>query len=350
LAIELGVGSFVELTPDPVTGALLPAAERVRRLLEEVERAEHVGLHSFGIGEHHRADYVSSAPTVLLGAAAARTRRIRLASAVSVLSSEDPVRLFQQFATVDLIANGRAEIMVGRGSFIESFPLFGLSLDDYDALFAEKLDLLLRIRAGNPVRWSGRFRPALTGQSIYPRPVQDPLPIWLGVGGTPGSFARAGLLGLPLMLGIIGGEFHRFRPLVDLYRESWRRAGHPAEALRVGVHTIGFLADSSEQAADEVFPAYAQQFSRIGSERGWPPVTRAQFDAGRSPRGSLVVGSAQAVAEKILAMDAALGGLDRFEIQLTPGTMPQEKVLHAIDLLGTQVAPAVAAARGMPPR
>jgi probable LLM family oxidoreductase len=339
--MEIGIDSFVENTPDPVTGIATSPAERVHDLLEEIVLADQAGLDIFGIGEHHRQEYVSSAPAIILAAAAARTRRIRLTSAVTVLSSDDPVRVFQDFATVDLISQGRAEITIGRGSFIESYPLFGFDLNDYDELFAEKLDLLLKIRENVRVHWSGKHRAALTGQGVYPRPVQNPLPVWIGVGGTPASFARAGTLGLPLAVAIIGGEPHRFRPLIDLYREAGRRAGHAAEQLPVGVHAIGFLADTTEQAADDLFPAYAYVFSRIGKERGWPPVTRAQFDATRGPTGALLVGGPEAIAEKILSINEALGGISRISIQLTPGTLPHAKVMHAVELLGARVAPTV---------
>jgi alkanesulfonate monooxygenase SsuD/methylene tetrahydromethanopterin reductase-like flavin-dependent oxidoreductase (luciferase family) len=255
------------------------------------------------------------------------------------------VRVFQEFATLDLISHGRAEIVVGRGSFIESFPLFGLALEDYDSLFAEKLDLLLKIRENTHVHWSGKhpgkFRPPLTGQAIFPRPLQNPIPIWLGVGGTPQSFMRAGTLGLPLMVAIIGGEPHRFRPLIDLYRESGRRAGHPPEKLIVGIHSIGFLADTTKQAADDFYPGYAQTFTQIGKERGWPPTTRAQFDATRGPTGALLIGDAETVAEKILYVDEALGGIARMTFQMGVSTLPQTKMMRAIEILGTQVAPMV---------
>jgi len=339
--MEIGIDSFVENTPDPVSGAAVSAAERVHDLLEEIVLADQAGLDVFGIGEHHRQEYVSSAPAIILAAAAARTKRIRLTSAVTVLSSDDPVRVFQDFATVDLISQGRAEITIGRGSFIESYPLFGYDLNDYDELFAEKLDLLLNIRENIRVHWSGKHRSALTGQGVYPRPVQNPLPVWIGVGGTPASFARAGTLGLPLAVAIIGGESRRFRPLIDLYREAGRRAGHAAEQLPVGVHAVGFLADTTEQAADDLFPAYAYVFNRIGKERGWPPVTRAQFDATRGPTGALLVGGPEAIAEKILSIDEALGGISRITFQMGVSTLPHEKMLHAIEILGTQVAPTV---------
>lgn len=339
--MQIGIDSFVETTPDPVTGLTVSPAERVRDLLEEIELADQVGLGFFGIGEHHRPEYVASAPAVLLAAAAARTKKILLTSAVTVLSSDDPVRVFQDFATLDLISQGRAEIIVGRGSFIESYPLFGLDLRDYDSLFSEKLDLLLKIREKTQVHWSGQHRAALTGQGVYPRPLQSPLPVWIGAGGTPQSFIRAGTLGLPLVVAIIGGEPHRFRSLVDLYREAGRRAGHDPAQLTVGVHSLGFLADTTAQAADQLYPAYAYTFTKIGRERGWPPTTRAQFDAARVPTGALLVGDPETVAEKILYENEALGGISRVGIQLTSGSLPHRAVMHAIELLGTRVAPLV---------
>src|SRR3982074_2463131 len=284
--MQIGIDSFAALVPDPITGHTVPAHERTVQLLQEMELADQVGLDPFGLGEHHRVEYLDSAPTIILAAAAARTKNIRLTSAVTVPSAADPVRVFQNFATLDLISNGRAEIVAGRGSFIESFPLFGFELEDYDSLFAEKLELLLKIRENTHVHWSGKHRPALTGQAIYPRPLQDPLPIWVGVGGTPASFARAGVLGLPLMVAIIGGEPERFRPLIDLYREAGRRAGHPAKKLPVGTHMIGLLADTTEQAADEFYPGYAHTFTEIGKERGWAPTTRGQYDFQRGPTGA----------------------------------------------------------------
>src|SRR5438045_7994061 len=281
--MQIGIDSFAAAFDD--VGLAASPAVRLGELLERIERADQVGLDVFGIGEHHRREFLDSAPPVILAAAAARTRTIRLTSAVAVLSAADPVRLFQSFATLDLLSRGRAEMVVGRGSSIEAFPLFGYSLADYDALFAEKLELLLSIREEEHVTWSGRFRPALTGQGVYPRPVQDQLPIWLGVGGTPESFVRAGTLGLPLMVAIIGGEPHRFRPLIDLYRAAGRRAGHSAGQLKVGVHAIGYLADTTAQAADEFYPGWAQSMTEIGKERGWPPATRRQYDGSRRPGG-----------------------------------------------------------------
>jgi probable LLM family oxidoreductase len=339
--MQLGIDSFAAAVTDRLTGQKISPAERLRNLLEEIELADQVGLDVFGIGEHHRSEYLDSAPTILLAAAAARTKRIRLTSAVTVLSAVDPVRVFQEFATLDLISNGRAEIVAGRGSFTEAFPLFGLDLKDYDSLFSEKLDLLLKIRASAQVHWAGRHRPPLTGQEIHPRPLQDPLPIWLGVGGTPSSFVRAGTLGLPLMVAIIGGETHRFRPLIDLYREAGARAGHDPGKLKVGLHSLGFLGDTTAQAAEDYYPGYAQAFTKIGRERGWPPVTRAQFDRVRGPRGALLIGDAETVAEKILTINESLGGVSRLNFQMTVATMPHAKMLRAIELLGTRVAPIV---------
>ena len=340
--MELGVYTFGELTKDPATGHLLSPEERLRDLIEEVELADQVGLDVFGLGEHHRPDYVVSAPAVVLAAAAARTKRIRLTSAVTVLSSDDPVRVFQSFATLDLLSGGRAEIMAGRGSFIESFPLFGYNLDDYDTLFSEKLDLLLKIRSEKRVTWAGRHRAPLTDQPVYPRPVQEPLPVWIAVGGTPQSVVRAGALGLPLALGIIGGQPERFAPLVSLYREAGSRAGHDPGTLKVGINTHAYIADTSQQAADEFFPAYAEVMTRLGRERGWPPTTRPQFDAMREPRGALAVGSPQEVIDKIL-LQHEIFRHDRYLAQFSVGTLPHAQIMHAIELLGTRVAPVVRA-------
>src|SRR2546421_2140635 len=337
--MEIGVDSFASAIGD--TAAVASPAERLRHLLEQIEHADEVGLDVFGIGEHHRKEYLDSAPTVILGAAAARTERIRLTSAVTVLSAADPVRVFQEFATLDLISRGRAEMVVGRGSFIEAFPLFGLDLDDYDSLFAEKLDLLLKIRANEHVRWSGKHRAALTGQGVYPRPMQDPLPIWLGVGGTPESFVRAGALGLPLMVAIIGGETRRFRPLVDLYWEAGRRAGFSRDQLKVGVHSLGYVAETAKQAADEFFPGYARAFTTIGKERGWGPVTRAQFEAQLTPNGALLVGTPEEVAAKIQRHSEALGGISRITFMMNGASLPHTKLMSAIDLIARRVAPAL---------
>jgi probable LLM family oxidoreductase len=339
--MQIGVDSFAAAISDPATGLTLSPVERVQHLLDEIELADRVGLDVFGIGEHHRAEFLDSAPVVLLAAAAARTKNIRLTSAVTVLSAADPVRVFQQFATLDLISHGRAEIVAGRGSFVEAYPLFGLALEDYDSLFAEKLELLLKIRENTHAHWSGRHRAPLHGEAIYPRPLQNPLPIWVGVGGTPESFVRAGTLGLPLMVAIIGGQPARFRPLIDLYREAGRLAGHPAEKLIVGLHSIGFLGDTTKQAADDFYPGYAHTFTEIGKERGWPRTTRAQFDAVRGPTGALLIGDAETVTEKILYVSEALGGISRITFQMGVSTLPHEKMLRAIEILGTRVAPAV---------
>lgn len=339
--MRIGIDSFVSTVTDPDTGEVVSPVDRVAHLLEEVEQADRVGLDSFGIGEHHRTEYYDSAPSILLAAAAARTSRIRLNSAVTVLSADDPVRVFQQFATLDLVSRGRIEMIVGRGSFTEAFPLFGLALADYDSLFAEKLDLLLRIRDDPAVHWSGRHRPALTGQSVYPRPLQPVLPIWLGVGGTPSSFVRAGQLGLPLMVAIIGGEPHRFGPLIDLYREAGRRAGHAPEQLQVGLHCFGFVGETGAQAADDFYPGWAEQFTRIGRERGFPAPDRAQFDATTGPTGAYFIGDADTVAAKILAVSRALGGIDRFSLQMTNMRLAHHNLLRGIELLGTRVAPVV---------
>ena len=335
--MEIGVDSFAAALDD--TGVVGTPTDRMRDLLEQIAHADQVGLDVFGVGEHHRKEFLDSAPAVILAAAAARTKRIRLTSAVAVLSAVDPVRLFQQFATLDLISQGRAEMVVGRGSFIEAFPLFGLDLDDYDSLFAENLDLLLEIRANEHVHWSGRHRPALTGQGVYPRPVQDPLPIWLGVGGTPGSFVRAGALGLPLMVAIIGGETRRFRPLVDLYWEAGRRAGFSREQLKVGVHSLGYVAPTAKEAADDFFPGYARAFTTIGKERGWGPVTRAQFEAQLTPNGALLVGTPEEVAEKIKRHSEALGGISRITFMMNGASLPHQKLISAIDLIASRVAP-----------
>ena len=338
--MELGVYTFGELTQDPATGHLLSPAQRLRDLIEEIELADQVGLDVFGLGEHHRSDYIVSAPAVVLAAAAERTTRIRLTSAVTVLSSDDPVRVFQDFATLDLLSGGRAEIMAGRGSFIESFPLFGYDLQDYDSLFAEKLELLLKLRESERVTWRGRLRPALDGQGVYPRPLQDPLPVWLAVGGTPQSLVRAGTLGLPLALAIIGGQPERFAPLVELYRDAGRRAGHDPAALRVGINSHGYVADSSRQAADEAYGPTALTMDRIGRERGWPPLTRPAFDASRTLRGASFVGSPEEVAEKIL-FQHELFRHDRFLVQFSVGTMPHHQIMRSIELFGTRVAPVV---------
>ena len=338
--MEIGLYTFAETSLDPRTGTMLGAEQRLRDLLEEIELADQVGLDIFGVGEHHRPDFAVSAPAVVLAAAAARTKRIRLTSAVTVLSSDDPVRVFEEFATVDLISGGRAEIMAGRGSFIESFPLFGYDLADYDELFAEKLGLLLELRANERVTWSGRHRAPLRDQAVYPRPVQQPIPVWIAVGGTPNSVVRAAKLGLPLALAIIGGAPQHFVPLIDLYRETWRDAGHDPAKLQLCINSHTFVADTSQEAASTFFPPYAAVMSRIGRERGWPPTTQQQFEALRSPHGALLVGSPQEVIDKML-YEHELFGNTRFLAQLTVGPMPHDKVMRAIELLGTRVAPEV---------
>ena len=344
--MEIGVDSFVAATVDPATGQAVDPARHLSELLEAITLADEVGLDVFGIGEHHRREFLDSAPTVILAAAAARTRRIRLTSAVTVLSAADPVRVFQEFATLDLLSNGRAEIVAGRGSFIEAFPLFGLELEDYDSLFAEKLDLLLNIRENTHVRWSGKHRAALTGQGVYPRPLQNPLPVWLGVGGTPGSFVRAGILGLPLMVAIIGGEPHRFRPLIDRYRQAGLSAGHSPRKLKVGIHSLGYVAETAAKAADDFFPGYAKSFTEIGRERGWPAMTRAHFDAQLGPTGALLVGEPEIVVEKILRVNESLGGISRLTFQMSVADLPHAQLMRAIELLGTRVAPLVRKALG----
>ena len=339
--MEIGIDSFIATLADPVTGALYDPVVRLQNLLEEIELADRVGLDAFGIGEHHREEFLDSAPVVIMAAAAARTKRIRLNSAVTVLSAADPVRVFQEFATLDLISKGRAEIVAGRGSFTEAYPLFGLNLRDYDSLFSEKLELLLKIRENLNVHWSGKHRAPLTGQAVYPRPVQTPLPVWVGVGGTPASFVRAGKLGLPLMVAIIGGEPHRFRTLVDLYREAGLEAGHSPESLKIGIHAVGYVADTDAQAADDFYPGFARMFTEIGKERGWPPTRRSHYDAMLGPTGALIIGSVKTVVEKILHYNEVLGGVSRLNLQMSPGTLPHAKALHAIELLGDRVAPLV---------
>jgi probable LLM family oxidoreductase len=338
--MELGIYTFAEMTPDPATGRTVGGAERLRDLLEEIELADQVGLDVFGVGEHHRPDYAVSAPAVVLAAAAARTRRIRLTSAVTVLSSDDPVRVFQDFATLDLLSGGRAEIMAGRGSFIESFPLFGYDLEHYDALFSEKLELLLKLRESERVTWAGEHRAALNGQGVYPRPLQDPLPVWIAVGGTPQSVARAGRLGLPLALAIIGGVPERFAPLVELHRESARRAGHDPARLPVGINSHGYVAPTAREAVDDAFPPFAAMMNKIGRERGWPPMSREQFEASRTLRGANFVGSPEEVVEKILFQHEVFGH-QRFLLQMSVGTLPHDKLMRSIELFGTKVAPVV---------
>lgn len=339
--MEIGIDSFAAARLSENNTSENNNARSMAELLERIERADQVGLSIFGIGEHHRKEFLDSAPTLILAAAAARTKNIRLTSAVTVLSAADPVRVFQNFATLDLISNGRAEMVVGRGSFIEAYPLFGLNLSDYDALFAEKLDLLLKISDSETVTWSGRFRQPLKDQAIYPRPVQETIPIWLGVGGTKASFVRAGKLGLPLMVAIIGGETHRFKPLIDLYREAGAKAGHSADKLKVGLHSLGYVADTSESAANEFYPGYAETFTRIGKERGWPPVTRPHFDSQIGKTGALLIGGPEEIAEKIIRHSEALGGISRLTFQMDNASLSQAKLLRSIELIGDKVMPLV---------
>lgn len=340
LLMELGIDSFAARMSGNNEWAANDA-EAMAELLERMVEADRVGLDYFGIGEHHRKGFLDAAPTVILAAAAAQTKKIRLGSAVTVLSAADPVRVFQQHATLDLISNGRAEMVAGRGSFIDAYPLFGLNLDEYDEIFIEKLDLLLKIRDQEFITWSGRYRPALRNQPVYPRPHQDKLPVWLGVGGTPASFVRAGTLGLPLMVAVIGGETHRFRPLVDLYREAGRKAGHPTSQLKVGLHSLGYVAKTHEEAINGFYPGYAASMTRIGMERGWPPMTRGRFDAQMGSGGALLVGSVEGVAEKIIRHAEALGGIDRLTFQLDTAELPHEKLLETIGLLGEELKPMI---------
>jgi probable LLM family oxidoreductase len=339
--MEIGIDSFAAAPLNYEKNTAVDSATALSELIERIVYADEAGLDIFGIGEHYRKEFLDSATAVILAAAAARTKNIRLTSAVTVLSSSDPVRVFQNFATLDLISQGRVEMIVGRGSFIESFPLFGLNLQDYDELFAEKLDLLLKIRENETVNWSGKFRPALKNQAIYPRPLQSELPIWLGVGGTPSSFARAGELGLPLMVAVIGGETQRFRRLVDLYRQAGEKAGHSPERLKVGLHSLGYVANTISEAVEDYYPGYAETFTRIGKERGWPPVTRAHFNAQVGPTGALVIGSPEEVAAKILRHSEALGGISRFTFQMDNAGLSHSKLLQAIELIGKKVSPIV---------
>ena len=337
---EIGLYSFAELTPDPHTGHKLSPAERTRNLLEEIELADQVGLDVFGLGEHHREEFVSSAPEVILAAAATRTKQIRLSSAVTVLSSDDPVRVFQRFASLDLVSDGRAEIIAGRGSFIESFPLFGYDLNDYDTLFSEKLDLLLQLRDQEKVTWQGQHRPALANLAVYPRPLQNPLPVWVGVGGTPESVVRAASRGLPMALAIIGGMPERFAPFLDLYRQAAREYGYDPATLPLSINSHGFIADTRQQALDESFPAVKVVMDKIGRERGWSPMQREQYEAAATLRGANFVGSPDDIIEKILFQHEIFGH-QRLLLQLSVGSMPHQKLLHAIELLGTKVAPVV---------
>jgi probable LLM family oxidoreductase len=338
--MEIGLSTFVETTPDVKTGEVISHAQRIREVVEEIVLADQVGLDVFGVGEHHREDYAASAPAVILAAAASQTKKIRLTSAVTVLSSADPVRVFQDFSTLDAISNGRAEIMAGRGSFIESFPLFGYDLNDYDELFDEKLDLLLKITESEKVTWKGNHRPAIQNLGVYPRPVQSPLPVWIGSGGNSQSVVRAGLLGLPLVLAIIGGRPIQFEPLVRLYKRAAAKAGHDVSKLTVASHSHGFVAETTEDAADKFFPSTQQAMNKLGRERGWGPYDRSSFDFARSFEGALYVGDPKTVADKIIYLRKNVG-ITRFMLHAPVGTMPHNQVLRAIELLGKEVAPMV---------
>lgn len=339
--MDIGIDSFAAILPDPATGALPSATDRMAELLEEVEVADRVGLDVFGIGEHHRAEFLDSAPSIILAAAAARTSRIRLTSAVTILSAADPVRVFQEFATIDLISRGRVELVVGRGSFGEAFPLFGLDTRAYDELFAENLALFLKLGETSHPTWQGRFRPALNGQGVFPRPHQPRLPVWVGVGGSPQSFARAGTLGLPLMVAIIGGTFDRFRPAVDYYREAGAEAGHDPAKLKVGIHAMGFVGETDAAARDAFFPGWAHLTGKVGRERGWSPPTRAQFDDMAGPEGAFLVGSPETVAAKMLRASEALGGVSRITFQMSTASLETAAMKRSIEFLGTEVAPMV---------
>lgn len=337
--MELGIDSFAAVTVTSEERRAVESRQAINELLDRIELADKVGLDYFGVGEHHREEYLDSAQVVILAAAAARTQKIRLSSAVTVLSADDPVRVFQEYATLDLVSGGRAEIEVGRGSFIDAFPLFGYDLNDYNELFEEKLDLLLKIRENTRVTWEGLFRPALYDQPVYPRPLQKKIPIWIGVGGTPASFVRAGKLGLPLMVAVIGGETHRFRPLVDMYREAGVKAGHDLDSLKVGLYSLGYVARDSKQAIEDFYPGYARAFTRIGLERGWPPVTRSRFESQLGPRGAFLLGNPSEVAEKILRHSEALGGISRVTFQMDSAELSHEQLMEAIELMGTEVKP-----------
>lgn len=339
--MEIGIDSFIAI--GAYDGLLRPEKniEAMENLLSKIEFADQAGLHVFGLGEHHRKEFLDESPAVILAAAAARTKNIRLTSAVTVLSAADPVRVFQEYATLDIISKGRAEIVAGRGSFIDAFPLFGFNTQDYDALFEEKIKLLLEIRDNETVTWSGKFRPELKQQAVYPRPVQEQLPVWIGVGGTPQSFMRAGILGLPLMVAVIGGETHRFRPLIDLYYEAGEKAGHPREKLKVGLHSLGFVADTTTTAKNIYFPGYQEMMGKIGKERGWAAPTRDMFEVQAAPAGAYVIGDPEEVAEKILRHSEALGGISRFTFQMDNPGLSQDNMLRAIELIGTKVIPIV---------
>jgi probable LLM family oxidoreductase len=345
--MEIGIDSFASAMYGNNKSNALSSVDAMEQLLERIVLADEVGLDVFGIGEHHKKEFLDSATVVILAAAAARTKRIRLASAVTVLSAADPVRVYQSFATLDLISKGRAELVVGRGSSIEAYPLFGFNLNDYDQLFKEKLDLLLKVRDEEYVTWSGKFRPSLNNLPVYPRALQEKLPVWLGVGGTPESFVRAGSLGLPLMVAIIGGETHRFRPLIDLYREAGKKAGYQPDQLKVGLHSPGYTGNSTAQAIEDYYPGYAELWTKLGRERGWPPVTKSQFDSLISPKGVLIVGGPEQVAEKIWNHSEALGGISRFTFQMDNAGLTHDQLMKSIELIGTNVIPLIKSRSGL---
>lgn len=338
--MQVGIDSFAAFH-DNNKKEIVSTSERLRSLIKQIEYADQIGLDVFGVGEHHRQGFLDSAPAVILAAASTQTKHILLTSAVTVLSAADPVRIFQEFATLDLLSHGRAELVVGRGSFIEAFPLFGLKLDDYDSLFSEKLELLLKIRENEHVHWSGRYRPPLTGQGVYPRPFQKSLPLWIGVGGTPESFIRAGHLGLPLMVAIIGGETRSFKPLIDLYRKAGKTAGFLPDQLKVGVHSLGYVAKSAQKAVDDFFPGYAHNMNEIGKERGWPPITRKDFEVQRGPNGALLVGNPEEITEKIIRHSQTLGSISRITFMMNPASLSHEKLMKSTELIGSQIAPAL---------
>jgi probable LLM family oxidoreductase len=338
--MEIGIYTFADIGTHPITKQRITPRQRMLNLLEEIELADQLGLDVFAIGEHHRPDYLISSPAVVLGAAAVKTKNIKLSSAVTVLSSDDPVRVFQQFAELDLLSGGRAEIMAGRGSFIESFPLFGYDLDDYDELFSEKLEMLLQLNKSEIVEWKGKLTQTIDKRGVYPRPYQKKLPVWIGVGGTPESVVRAAEHGLPMALAIIGGLPERFAPYAQLYRDVYTKAGHDINKIQLSINSHTYIADEAQQARDEFYPAYSDVMTRIGRERGWPPGTKKDFDASTEPKGALLVGSPQQVIDKIL-YEHELFGHTRFLAQMSLGAMPHDKILHAIELLGTKVAPEV---------
>jgi probable LLM family oxidoreductase len=336
--MQIGIDSFVATESTKNTTGK-ENVKAIDQLIGRIVKADEVGLDVFGLGEHHRKEFLVSAPHMILAAAAAKTKKIILTSAVTVLSAADPVRVFQNYATLDLISNGRAEIIAGRGSFTESFDLFGYKLDDYNILFEEKIDLLIKLQNNTEINWRGNYRPPLNNQEVYPRPLQQPLPVWIGVGGTPQSFIRAGKLGLPLMIAVIGGETHRFKPLVEMYRESGRRAGHSADQLKVGLHSLGYVCSNSEKAVEDYFPGYAKTFTRIGKERGWPPVTLKRFKEQNGPTGALMIGNPKEISEKILRHSKALGGISRFTFQMDNAGLSNRQLIKAIEIIGAEISP-----------